>query len=282
MTPTKPLPRGALAGPAIHEQWVSTYRTPEAQAFYEMAFDEIVKRLAPPAGATILDAGCGSCAKSVLLAARGFRVVGADFSETALQLAVDTLRQHEAQDRVELRREDLLDLSFADGSFRYVLCWGVLMHVPDLRGALGELARVLAPGGFLVVSEGNMHSAQSAALRLLKRVLRRGQGRVVRVPAGLETTEETTEGVLLTRQTDFGWFVAYCETLGLHVAARIPGQFTELYALFKSGLLKRLIHLVNRFWFRRVRWAAPAFGNIVILEKRVASPGRQTETCSIR
>ena len=29
----------AMAGSDIHEQWVATYRTAEAQAFYEMAFD---------------------------------------------------------------------------------------------------------------------------------------------------------------------------------------------------------------------------------------------------
>jgi len=272
----------ALAGSAIHVQWVSTYRTPEAQAFYEMAFDEIVRRLSPPPDSIVLDAGCGSCAKSVLLAARGFRVVGADFSETALRLAVDTVRQHGVHDRIDLHREDLLDLSFADGAFPYVVCWGVLMHVPDLQRALAELARVLAPGGCLVLSEGNMHSAQSVALGLLKRVLRRGRGRVARVPAGLEATEETSEGVLLTRQTDFAWLRAECQALGLQVRARLPGQFTELYALVRSSRVKRLIHLFNRWWFLHVRWAAPAFGNIVILEKRAAFPGRRTEPRSAR
>lgn len=72
----------AMGGADIHGKWVSMYRTSEAQAFYEMAFDEITRRLGAPRDAVILDAGCGSCAKSVLLAQRGFRVVGADFRPT--------------------------------------------------------------------------------------------------------------------------------------------------------------------------------------------------------
>lgn len=39
----------AHAGGAIHEKWMANYRTPEMQAFYDMAFDRIVKLLdAPP------------------------------------------------------------------------------------------------------------------------------------------------------------------------------------------------------------------------------------------
>jgi ubiquinone/menaquinone biosynthesis C-methylase UbiE len=257
-----------LAGAAIHETWVSTYRTPEAQQFYEIAFDDIVRRLAAPPGATILDAGCGSCAKSVLLAARGLRVVGTDFSTDALRLAGETVRARGFADRITLRQGDLLHLPFSDGEFRYALCWGVLMHVPDVSRALAELARVLAPGGRLVLSEGNMYSLQSVALRQLKRLFGRGRGRVLRVPAGLETTEDTPTGTLLTRQTDMSWLVGECARLGLSLHSRSSGQLTELYALVPWPVARRLIHALNNTWFRRVGWAPPAFGNILIFEKR--------------
>ncbi|MGH9349126.1 MAG: class I SAM-dependent methyltransferase [Vicinamibacterales bacterium] len=267
MSRTQDASRDMLADPAIHEHWVSKYRTPETERFYGEAFDEIARRLAAPPGATILDAGCGSCAKSVLLAARGFRVVGADFSAEALGLAAEALRTRGFDDRVTLRRADLLDLPFRDGEFRYILCWGVLMHVPELRRALAELTRVLAPGGTLVVSEGNMHAVESVVLRTLKKILRRGRGRIVRTPAGLESHEHTDHGALVTRQTDMGWFTREGERLGLHLEARIAGQFTELYVLAPWAWLRRAIHAMNHVWFRYVGWAGPAFGNILIFRK---------------
>ena len=87
----------AMSDATIHDKWVAAYRTPEAQGFYEVAFDEIKRRLNPAPGATILDAGCGSCAKSVLLAVRGFNVVSMDFSAEALALAGETIRRHRVE-----------------------------------------------------------------------------------------------------------------------------------------------------------------------------------------
>ena len=233
-----------------------------------MAFDEVVRRLGAPKDATILDAGCGSCAKSVLLAKRGFRVVGSDFSQKALDLAVHTVRAHGVADRISLQREDLTGLSFADGQFRYAICWGVLMHVPDVRKALSELARVLAPGGQLVLSEGNMYSMQAVALRVLRRLLRKGRATVVRMPAGMEAHEDTSQGTLLTRETDMAWLVAEADRLGLRLKARVAGQFTELYAIAPWQPAKRLIHTLNRLWFQQVSAAGPAFANILIFEKK--------------
>jgi SAM-dependent methyltransferase len=203
----------------------------------------------------------------VLLAQRGFRVMGTDFSTSALELAAETTKAHGVTDRITLRREDLLGLSFKDGAFDYAICWGVLMHVPDVQRALQELARVLAPGGRLVLSEGNMYSLQAVALRALRRILRRGRALVVRTPAGLEAHEETSTGTLLTRETDMAWLVTEARRLGLRLESRIAGQFTELYAIVPWQPVKSLIHNVNRFWFRYVQLAGPAFANILIFEK---------------
>lgn len=257
-----------MADSAIHQKWVSTYRTTEQHAFYELAFDKIARRLSAPPDSTILDAGCGSCAKSILLASRGFRVVGTDFSERALELAAATVQANRLEDRVFLRQGDILKLPFADCEFRYVLCWGVLMHVPDVQRALSELSRVVAPGGLLVLSEGNMYSVQAVALRIAKQLLGRGRGRVIRTAAGIETIEETDHGTLSTRHTDMTWLIGECDRLGLRLKSRMAGQLTELYVVASAKFLKRTIHAVNNFWFRYVGLAKPAFGNILIFEKR--------------
>lgn len=261
------LARDALAGSDIHEQWVSMYRTPEQQAFYELAFDEIARRLAAPREATILDAGCGSCAKSILLAKRGFKVVATDFSSEALGLAAETVERAGVTDRITLRQGDLLRLPFVDGEFRFAICWGVLMHVPQLEQAMAELARVLAPGGVLVLSEGNMRSVQSVSMRGLKVLLGRGRGRVVQTPAGLENHEQTAQGALVTRQTDMRWLVAAFASRGLALESRFAGQFTELYVLAPWAWLRRAIHAFNNAWFKVVRSPGPAYGNILIFRK---------------
>jgi 2-polyprenyl-3-methyl-5-hydroxy-6-metoxy-1,4-benzoquinol methylase len=258
----------AMADRDIHDQWAATYRSPEAQPFYELAFDEIARRLDAPADSVILDAGCGSCAKSVLLAKRGFRVMGVDFSADALSLARTTLARHGVADRVTVRQGDLLNLPFADGEFAYILCWGVLMHVPDVERALSELARVLKPGGMLVTSEANMYSLQAVAMRSLKRLLRRGRGRVVRTPAGLVNHEQTDHGELVTRETDIAWYVATLDGLGLDLNARLSGQFTELYVIAPWKAVRRAIHAWNHFWFSAVGFARPAVANILIFRKR--------------
>jgi ubiquinone/menaquinone biosynthesis C-methylase UbiE len=262
------LAHGSLAGDAIHNDWVAKYRTPEAQRFYEIAYDEIAREFAAPPAATVLDAGCGSCAKSVLLAARGLNVVATDFADDALTLAEKTVRAHGCEDRITLKQADLTKLPFADGEFRYIVCWGVLMHVPDVNAALANLARVLAPGGVLVISEGNVYSVEAFAFRILRRLLRRGRGRVVKVPAGLESFERTPQGELVTRQTDMRWMVAAADRLGLQLRTRRAGQFTELYTLAPWAWARRAMHAFNRLWFQSVRWPGPAFANMLVFEKR--------------
>src|SRR5437879_6563547 len=115
-----------LARPQIHQQWNRDYRTGDNERFYEEAFHYILGVLNPPLGATFLDAGCGSCAHSVRLARRGFNVRAVDFSESALAMAQDYVNSKKLQDRIILACESLLELSFPDESFDYVLCWGVL------------------------------------------------------------------------------------------------------------------------------------------------------------
>ena len=51
-----------------------------------------------------------------------------------------------------VRNEDLTKLTYADNSFAAVMSFEVLEHVPDFKAALRELARVLSPGGHLVMT----------------------------------------------------------------------------------------------------------------------------------
>jgi SAM-dependent methyltransferase len=56
---------------------------------------------------------------------------------------------------------DLARLPFADDSFDCITCGYVLEHLPDARTGLAELARVMAPGGrmLLLTTEDNFSGA---------------------------------------------------------------------------------------------------------------------------
>jgi 2-polyprenyl-3-methyl-5-hydroxy-6-metoxy-1,4-benzoquinol methylase len=256
-----------LARPDVHEQWEGHYRTAENERFYEAAFDYIARVLQAPPGATFLDVGCGPCAHSLRLARRGFNVRAVDFSESALEMARANVRASGMEERIKLQRESLLGLSFPDESFENVLCWGVLMHIPEVGRAVRELARVVKPGGALVVSEGNTDSWEAVALRVVKKLAGRERAEVKRTPAGTEYWKAAEDGALVTRQADVGWLVRSFEAEGLRLEKRAAGQFSEAYAMVGSPALKRLVHGFNDLWFRHVRFARPAYGQILFFRK---------------
>lgn len=256
----------------IHEEWRDNYRTPDNEHFYRMAFAHIVDTFDAERGAQIMDAGCGSCAKSRHLVDQGYRVLGTDLSDEALDMARKGLEGTKYESKIELRRENLTQITLANESVDYIVCWGVLMHIPDVALAISELSRILKPGGRIAISEGNRRSWQTRILRFLKKILRRERAEVIDTEAGIENWEETDEGRLMTRQANINWLISEFGQHGLTLVDRRAGQFSELYWVVRTKALKKLIHVFNSFWFRRVRLPGPAFGNIVVLSK-TETPG---------
>lgn len=256
-----------LARPVKHRQWERDYRTPDNEGFYERAFTRILSVLKPPSGARFLDVGCGSCAHSVRLARRGFNVHAVDFSESALGMARANIKFRGLEERITVARENLLALSLPDASFDYVLCWGVLMHIPEVGRAVSELARIVRPGGTIIISEGNQSSLEAAAARNLKRLLGKEKANKRETPAGVEYWMESGGGALVTREANISWLIARFEEHGLRLRKRVAGQFSESYTRLSAKPLKTLVHGFNRFWFSQVKWPSPAFGNIILMRK---------------
>jgi SAM-dependent methyltransferase len=97
------------------------------------------------ARARILDAGCGSGRNMVALARRG-TVTGVELAPASLQIA----RERGVGDVLPGSLAE--PLPFGDGAFDLAVALDVLEHVDDDAAALRELARVLAPGGRLLVT----------------------------------------------------------------------------------------------------------------------------------
>ncbi len=261
------LVQNLLARPEMHCQWEGDYRTADNENFYERAFDYIISVLRPSPDSTFLDAGCGPAAHSVRLARRGFKVHAIDFSQSALGMAREYVESRGMADRITLQRSSLLELSFPSSSFDYVLCWGVLMHVPEVERAVAELARVVKPGGVLVVSESNKLSLDALAMRNLRRLLGKEKATVKDKPEGVEYWKDKDGDALVTRQANIAWLIRGLEASGLVLERRVAGQFSEGYTRVSAEPLKKLVHRFNKFWFEQVKWAAPAFGNILIFRK---------------
>ena len=104
-------------------------------------------------GARILDAGCGTGLLTMaLLRAIRFPVsiTALDLSSTSVAAARKALYYSDGRKRdVTFTQGNLLCLPFADESLDVVVTAGALEYVP-LADGLNELARVIAPGGYLL------------------------------------------------------------------------------------------------------------------------------------
>lgn len=105
-----------------------------------------------------LDAACGTGRHAARLAELGHQVVGVDATPAMLALA------RKKVPGVDFRRGSLADLPVQDGSVDLITCALALSHVPDLEPVLLEFARVLRPGGTVVLSDIHPMAAMTGAI----------------------------------------------------------------------------------------------------------------------
>ena len=101
------------------------------------------------AGKDVLEIGCGTGVHARLLAEAGAHVTAVDLTPTAVELTRRRLDLHGLD--ADVREADAEDLPFEDASFDFVWSWGVIHHSNDTRRVVGEIARVLRPGGQLAL-----------------------------------------------------------------------------------------------------------------------------------
>jgi ubiquinone/menaquinone biosynthesis C-methylase UbiE len=131
--------------------WSETYDEPRNGLFdfEEPLVHEI--RDGRPTGLAV-DAACGTGRYAECLAARGHQVIGVDSSPDMLARACTRVPQ------ADFRLGGLHDLPLAEDSADIIVCGLALNHVPALEPAMAEFARVLRPGGHLVISHSHQES----------------------------------------------------------------------------------------------------------------------------
>ena len=121
------------------ERWLRTLQNlvPARLAYFDPLIDW--------RGKHVLDLGCGGGFMAEALARRGATVTGIDPSAGAITIA----ERHAAAEQLAISyvKASAENLPFADSCFDHVVCVDVLEHVGDLDAVIGEIRRVLRPGG---------------------------------------------------------------------------------------------------------------------------------------
>jgi ubiquinone/menaquinone biosynthesis C-methylase UbiE len=102
----------------------------------------------------VLDVACGRGESDrELVAHRGCRVVGIDYSSANVARSRELTKEAGLDDRARFIAGDAERLPFEDGSFDVVICECSLCTFPDPARALSEIKRVLRPGGRVGISD---------------------------------------------------------------------------------------------------------------------------------
>ena len=110
---------------------------------------------APIEGARVLDVGCGLGAIDVLLVERfgAAHVTGIDVETPLVAKAVTRVEAAGLAGRVSIRKVQPGPFPFDAGAFDVVFSKDSMIHIPDKRALYADVFRVLAPGGWLAVSD---------------------------------------------------------------------------------------------------------------------------------
>ena len=138
--------------------------------YVRRTLDLLEARAAVRPGERVLDVGCGTGAfEERLIAANPQQeVVGVDVSAGML---AEARRKLAAAPTVRFVEAEATRLPFDDGAFDTVVSASALHYVPDPAAALGEVARVLAVGGRLVLLDWDRSRPGMAVLDAVLRVL---------------------------------------------------------------------------------------------------------------
>ncbi|VAX21948.1 Demethylmenaquinone methyltransferase [hydrothermal vent metagenome] len=115
-----------------------------------------VREFADMEGENFLDVACGTGDMSIELVKashKSARVTGIDFSPEMVKIGQDKMERRGLKDRIDLDIGDALDMRFGDDFFDGSMCAFGVRNFAELATGLKEMARVIKPGGRMVILE---------------------------------------------------------------------------------------------------------------------------------
>jgi SAM-dependent methyltransferase len=194
-------------------------------------------------GRDVLDLGCGTGVEVVRFARGGARVVGVDIAERAVALTRQNLAQQGLAARLETADGEALP--FAESAFDFVYAHGVMQYTGNDRQLVGEVHRVLRPGGMAMFQAYNRVSW----LNLLSKVMK--------VPLEHEDAPVLRRYSIAELRSRFDAFAS---------VRVVPERFPVTSRLHKgwkaavyNGLFVGAFNALPRPWVRRFGWHLLAF-----------------------
>ena len=161
MSTTKPALDLPNSWPDIYARWRAT----EVGAITDRLESQLILELVGDvSGCRVLDLGCGDGEFALELARRGAIVTGIDASAAMIAAAKDRAKQYNADITFEVAMAE--HLPFPAERFDVVTAITILCFVDDAVPIFGEIARVLRPGGHLVIGELGKWSTWAAGRRI--------------------------------------------------------------------------------------------------------------------
>jgi SAM-dependent methyltransferase len=147
--------------PDIYAAW----RASEIGQLTEALEDRVLEdMMGTPEGRDILDVGCGDGTTAIGLARRGGRVIGVDMAEDMIAAATAQVGREQSDARFYVATAE--GLPFEDEKFDIVLAKTILCFVTDPAPVFAEIARVLKPGGCLLIGELGKWSSWAVQRRI--------------------------------------------------------------------------------------------------------------------
>ncbi len=159
----------------VADTYASFYQgqTSEAHSF-TIRLKRVLEMLPSELG-TLVDIGCGPgiLLREVLdrdLHAR--RIVGTDFAPNMIAQAQERLAAGGLAGKAELRVASVMELPFDSASVDTAVCMGLMEYLDDESAAVAEIARILRPGGSVIITLPNRWSPYRLWQRLLNRTFK--------------------------------------------------------------------------------------------------------------
>ncbi|MEO8164124.1 MAG: class I SAM-dependent methyltransferase [Betaproteobacteria bacterium] len=124
-----------------------------------------------------LEIGCGTGRFTVPLAERVNKLTAVDISKEMLKVTEEKLRARGLEKKVRLIEGDAKHICLPDAQFDVILSFNAINHIPDYGDVIKEAARLLKPGGVLVLGYPSLFSLYfpyAVLVNVCKKSLRRG------------------------------------------------------------------------------------------------------------